>query len=160
MRNKAALILSCAFLAGCTGTPETPEAETRPEPSAITPTAGPAETLLMEWTEQFSNVEQADARVCRTPEEWKSLWKRIGAPEAPAADMNAYFAVAVFLGQRNTGGHSVRLLDPEVKNDKQIIRWEERKPTGIVFQAITYPYAVRLYPKTTLPIVVEAAPAK
>lgn len=159
MRNKFAIVAACALLAGCIGTQETPQAQIGPEPGASTPTAGPAETLLMQWTEQYSNVEQADAQVARTPEEWAAIWRRVGKTQPPQADMNAYYAVAVFLGQRSTGGWTVRLLDPVEKDGKQVVRWEEKKPSGIVMQVITYPYAVRLYPKTSLPVVLEAAQA-
>lgn len=157
MRNELALVVLAAALAACKGVQPTPETE----PKALkdyTPTAGPTETLLMEWTEPFSNVEQPGTAVVTTQEDWEKLWKRIGKSEAPVADLQVYFAAAVFLGQRNTGGYSVRLLDPEVRDGKLVVRYVEKKPTGIVFQALTYPYAVRLYPKSGMEVVVEPAP--
>lgn len=109
----------------------------------------------MEWNGPFSSVEKPEVRLVKTEAEWKKLWGDIGAPEAPVADLQVHFAVAVFLGQRNTGGYGVKLLDPVVDGGKVLIGYRESVPRGITFQALTYPYAVRLYAKTGADVVVE-----
>lgn len=122
--------------------------------------ASSKETAVMEWNGPFSSVAQPRTEVVTDEKSWERLWKELGAPEAPVADLQVHYAVAVFLGERNTGGYGVRLLDPIVREGKTVVRYRENKPRGIVIQAITYPYAVRLYPKTGMAVVVEpeAAP--
>lgn len=109
----------------------------------------------MEWNGPFSSVSRPEVRIVKTEEEWNALWKDIGAPEAPVADLQVHLGVAVFLGQRNTGGYNVKLLDPVTEAGRILIRYRESVPRGITFQALTYPYAVRLYRKTGADIVVE-----
>lgn len=110
----------------------------------------------MNWNGPFSSVSEPAVRIVKTDDEWQSLWRDIGAAEAPVADLQTYIGVAVFLGQRNTGGYSVKLLDSIVENGKVVVRYSESVPRGITFQALTYPYAVRLYPKTGADVTVEA----
>lgn len=117
--------------------------------------SSPKETTVMEWNGPFSSVAQPRTVVVHDEKSWERLWKEIGAPEAPVADLQVHYGVAVFLGERNTGGYGVRLLDPIVRDGKTVVRYRETAPRGIVIQAITYPYAVRLYPKTGLSVVVE-----
>lgn len=121
--------------------------------------SSPKETRQMEWNGPFSNVAQPRTQVINDEKSWERLWKELGAPEPPVADLQVYYGVAVFLGERNTGGYGVRLLDPVARDGKTIIRYRETKPRGLVIQAITYPYAVRLYPKTGLAVIVEPEPA-
>lgn len=115
----------------------------------------PKETAVMEWNGPFSNVSQPRTVVVNDEKAWERLWKELGAPEAPVADLQVHYGVAVFLGERSTGGYGVRLLDPIVRDGKTVVRYRESVPRGIVIQAITYPYAVRLYPKTGMAVVVE-----
>jgi hypothetical protein len=148
MKADLILILSLAALGSC---------KTAPVPSSQTPSPiGPKEAALMNWNGPFSSVSEPAVRIVKTADEWQALWRDIGAPEAPIADLQTYIGAAVFLGQRNTGGYSVKLLDSVVENGKVIVRYRESVPRGITFQALTYPYAVRLYPKTGADIVVEA----
>ncbi len=153
MKTKLALLLPLAALCACkTGTSSAPQAPSRP----LERISGPKEAALMQWNGPFSSVSEPDVRIIKTPDEWQALWRDIGAPEAPIADLQVYVGVAVFLGQRNTGGYSVKLLDSITENGKVIIRYRELVPRGITFQALTYPYAVRLYPKTGADITAEA----
>lgn len=110
----------------------------------------------MEWNGPFSSVSRPETRIIKTEAEWAKLWSDIGAPEAPVADLQTHVGVAVFLGERLTGGYGVKLLDSMAREGKVVIRYRESVPRGITFQALTYPYAVRLYPKTGADVTVEA----
>lgn len=111
----------------------------------------------MEWKGQFCAESEPSTRVARTQAEWASLWTAIGqAP--PQADLGEHVAVAVFLGLRNTGGYGVRFLDPAAEGRTLTVRFETTRPKGFAIQALTRPYAVRLFPKTDLDVrVVEAS---
>src|SRR5688572_2177548 len=96
-----------------------------------------AEVGTMEWTGAFSKRDRPSYSVIKTPRQWKALWKRLGKP-APPADLRSHFGVAVFLGQKPTGGWSVAFgQTPEG------VRFEERGPQGMATMALTQPWAVK-----------------
>ena len=106
----------------------------------------------MQWQGAFCGVVEAQARVVEDEAQWKRLWKDIGAEEPGVPDFKARFAVAVFLGQRNTGGYAARLMEPESAGGATVVRYKVSAPKGLVIQAITQPYHVRLYPRAGLTI--------
>ncbi|MFA6315900.1 MAG: protease complex subunit PrcB family protein [Elusimicrobiota bacterium] len=113
-------------------------------------TTVPEKEDAMEWKGQHCGQARPSSRVVRTAEEWQALWAEIGRP-APA-DLGERFAAAVFLGSRPTGGFGVRFHDPIQEGGRVKVRFETLVPKGFVTQAFTEPYAVRLYPKTGLPV--------
>ncbi len=112
------------------------------------------EKRVMEWSGAFCPVAEPAVVVARTAREWEKIWEKIGRA-APAADLSKHFAVAVFLGTRNTGGYGVLFEEPGGKAGT-LVRYRVRKPRGMVIQALTQPYAVRLFPKAGGRVVVEA----
>lgn len=118
---------------------------------------GVKKEAAMNWHGPFCDVEKPGTEVVTTREGWLRLWKRIGR-SAPEADLDKHMAVAVFLGARNTGGYGVLFLDPVEGKDETVVRFKETTPGGnMVIQALTQPYAVRLFPKSGRPVRVEAA---
>lgn len=120
--------------------------------------AAPVLEALMQWQGAFCGVDQPGARVVEDAEQWKKLWKDIGAQDPGAPDFKTHYAVAVFLGQRNTGGYSARLTDPVVEDGVAVVRYKVVAPRGLVIQAITQPYHVRAYPRDGHPVRLEALP--
>ncbi|MBI4679549.1 MAG: protease complex subunit PrcB family protein [Elusimicrobia bacterium] len=108
----------------------------------------------MEWKGQYCSQAEPSTRVATTAAQWAALWSDIGR-EAPQADLGTHFAAAVFLGQRNTGGYGVRFMEPVAEGKTLKIRYETLTPKGFVTQAFTQPYAVRLFPKTDLQVLVR-----
>ena len=115
------------------------------------PTAGAAKTgregkpMKSEW--RGSNAARAaEARVVVDEKEWRDVWKAVGQ-EPPPADFTRSVAVAVFLGQRMTGGYGVEFLPPEPRGDDVELRWREKTPQGFATQAITHPWAIKLLPR-------------
>ena len=135
-------------------------------PSATNPGPEPdgsrrlEEAATMEWKGQFSGVERPAARVIRTPADWAETWADIGATPPQTPDFKTYIGAAVFLGQRNTGGHGIRWLEPQLRGDRLDIFYRETKPTGLTMQVITQPYAVKLFPRERAvdAVVAETAP--
>ena len=140
------VLAACAALALCL------PASAAPKKAKTTKKESP-----MEWTGAYCEVAEASHRVVATPAEWEKLWKEIGRP-APPADLAAHYAVAVFLGTRNTGGFGVAFEPPASAKEGAVVRYKVKTPRGMVIQALTQPYAVRLYPKTKAPVRVEAIP--
>ena len=113
------------------------------------------EAAKMEWKGAFCPVTEPSHRLVETPAQWEKLWKEIGRP-APAADLSRHYAVAVFLGRRNTGGYGVAFEEPVAKSSASVVGYRIKEPEGFSMQVITAPYAVRLYPKSDKPVLVEA----
>jgi hypothetical protein len=113
------------------------------------------EALPMEWKGQYGGGTTPRAVVIQEPGRWRLLWKELGQEE-PAVDFTVNFALAVFLGQRTSGGYTVDFLEPKEKDDALVLPYREKQPEGFVTQVLSEPYAIRLYPKTTLKIRPEA----
>ena len=111
----------------------------------------------MEWKSPFCGVTAPGTRVVQSAEDWKKLWAEIGRP-APDVELAGKAAVAVFLGERPTGGFGVSFLEPVPEKKVLRVRYKISTPKGMmVIQALTQPYGVKLLPGTTLEIKVEEA---
>ena len=140
MRTRAALILALA-LGACRGAPQ-PQVK---------------EAAMTEWKGQFSGALQGAQKILRSEAEWLAAWAEIGQAAPAAPDFKSSFAVAVLLGQRSTGGYRVQWLDPDSSGAATVIRYKEMKPQGMSMQALTQPYAVKVFPRGKADIRVEAA---
>jgi len=148
--NKIAALLLILLAASC-----------RKAPAVISSpsTAATAkETVPMEWKGQSSSAAKPWTVIVKTQAQWEKVWETIGQ-EPPPVDFTAHFAVAVFLGQKNSGGYGINFLDPTHDSAAQTltIRYEMTSPKGMAIQVLTQPYAVRLFPKTDLAVNVETA---
>ena len=87
---------------------------------------------------------------------WQEIWTRIGQP-APYALPTNTLAVAVFVGQKRSGGYSVEFLDVREDAAKRIVTYRIKRPRldESVTQALTSPYAVRLLQVTEKPMTLE-----
>lgn len=108
----------------------------------------------METDGVYSKIDKPAARVIDTPEQWAALWKDLGKP-APSADLEANFGVAVFAGTRNSGGYGIVFDKPKDEGGKTVVRYAVTEPKGMAIMALTQPWAVRLFPRTGKPVVVE-----
>jgi len=68
-----------------------------------------------------------------------------------------YRVFLIAMGEQNTGGYQVRIRDVAMYPDKWVIKFEFLKPEpgDLVFQAITYPYAVVWIPDDGKTVLVE-----
>ncbi|MDO8757513.1 MAG: protease complex subunit PrcB family protein, partial [Elusimicrobiota bacterium] len=64
----------------------------------------------MEWKGGYGGPIDAGTEVAADEDAWTRLWLRLGS-DAPPLDFNTHFAVAVFAGERPTGGYMIELLD-------------------------------------------------
>jgi hypothetical protein len=104
------------------------------------------EAVMSEWKGQFSGAVQGARTVIRSEDAWRGTWAAIGQEAPPAPDFRTQFAVAVLLGQRNTGGYRVLWLEPDSSGTATVVRYKEMKPQGMAMQALTQPYAVKVFP--------------
>ena len=74
---------------------------------------------------------------------WKSAFKNKQGTTAPILDFSKYTLIAVFQGEKNTGGYAIEIVDIQ-ESDILTIKVKEAVPApgAIVTQAITSPYHI------------------
>lgn len=124
------------------------------------PTATPAK-IAGQWSGQHGARENAVNLVVRDRAAWEALWRDIGREPPQAFDPSHETAVAIFLGQRRTGGYSVEILGLRRENDDLVLDYREQKPApdAMVTQVISSPWAVVLLSPSGLPIEVRPQPS-
>lgn len=102
------------------------------------------------WQGQFCSTAAPAVEMVKDAAAWKELWKRSFGAEAPKVDFSEHFAIAVFVGTRNTGGWGADFLAPASEGDAVVLGYRVRgpSPSAFVIQAFTQPYAIQLYRKT------------
>ncbi|MBI5241963.1 MAG: protease complex subunit PrcB family protein [Elusimicrobia bacterium] len=112
---------------------------------------------MTEWKGQFSGALQGARKVIRSAADWRSSWAAIGQEAPTAPDFKTHFAVAVLLGERRTGGYRVQWLGVGPAGGATVVKYKEMKPEGMALQAVTQPYAVKVFPLEGGDIRVEEA---
>lgn len=113
----------------------------------------------MEWKGQYGGPIDPGTEVAADASAWARLWLQLGQ-DAPPLDFTKYFAVAVFAGERPTGGFTVEFFDPAPKGKDVVVRYRVNAPAGFATQAIAQPWKVRAFERVKGKVFVEAAPAK
>lgn len=105
----------------------------------------PFSQLTVEATRPLTAPE---ARIIRSETEWKQLLDAIGAESLPPApDFSRVTVVALFAGERRTGGYRIevdRVVEDPANTRTAIVRYRVVPPArgALVTQALTYPYIV------------------
>ena len=98
----------------------------------------------------MSHVDDARQVVARNQAEWASLWRaHAGDTPAPKVDFETTTVVAVFLGSRMSGGHSVEITGTHPKGTALVVEWAERRPAAdqVAAQVITTPAVIAAIPR-------------
>ena len=108
----------------------------------------------MEWKEHFGGLPEGGTHVIRDSESWKNLWVRISEDQVPAIDFEKKMALAVFLGMKPTGGHSMHIEKIEKKKKKILVWIRQANPpkNAFVIQAFTSPYHIKVIDRSDLPV--------
>ena len=77
-----------------------------------------------------------------TQEEWEALWEIAGEAPKGRFEEGTHTAVAVFMGQKPSGGHDVVINGVYWEDTVVQFDFEEIGPEGPATQAITSPYRV------------------
>ena len=102
-----------------------------------------------------------------TEAEWEALWRRhrsaTSSAEAPAIDFHHGMLVAVFAGEKRTGGYGIEITHIEADEPSQHLQVFVRETSplaqGIVTQALTQPYHIVQLTKVDWPVVFLATSA-
>ncbi len=127
-------------------------AHAAPAPQTPAPTkataakAGKASEKPMEWKNQHGGPRAPSHQLISDVKGWEALWRGLGK-DAPALDFKTHAAVAVFLGERPTGGWTVDFREPVVRDGDLRVVYSIEAPKGFSTQAFTAPYVVRAFAK-------------
>ena len=124
-------------------------------------TAAPISTVVARWSGTHGENTLPETRIIRSPAEWTALWAQIGRGPPQRFDPAREFAVAVFLGERRSGGYSVEITGVSEIAEGVFIFYREKVPgrDQRVAQMLTSPWTVALFPATTRPVDVRKIPA-
>jgi hypothetical protein len=100
----------------------------------------------------YSNVRTSKNLVIRDAKSFTAVWKEhVGTGQAPlpSVDFKKYDVIAIFIGPKPTGGHTVKI--DEVKRNKNeaevTATLSKPGPGTLTTQAFTYPYVMKAVPK-------------
>ncbi len=108
-----------------------------------------------------SRVTEPGAVLIRAQEQWEQHWRqhtvRFPAPAVPEVDFTRHSVLAVYLGQKPTGGYSVTVREVRLSGSTLIVTAVERRPPpgSIVTQALTHPYHIVQIPAVPEGTIVE-----
>ena len=98
---------------------------------------------------QMSAIDAPREVVVRDAAEWKKLWQQHNWDDPPPAiDFSKDTVVGVFLGARNTAGHTVEITSVEKEGNTLTVRYVERRPSSrdVTAQVITMPFHLARVP--------------
>jgi hypothetical protein len=96
----------------------------------------------------YGGLETQSRRVITTQAQFNDLYKELGWGNAPAVDFGRNNVVALFMGQKSTGGYSISVRKIEVSGDTTTVYVSTTQPDGMATMAITAPYSITIIPKT------------
>jgi hypothetical protein len=117
--------------------------------------------ILERWSGTQGGTHSFATRVINDATDWVEIWKLIGRDPPHTFDASETMGVAVFLGQRNTGGYSVEITDVHQAIENIRIEYIEHVPTPErrVAQVVTAPWTVALISRTSKRVEFSASTA-
>ena len=93
-----------------------------------------------------SGIREPTRIVARTSREWLVVWARhvqsIGAVVPPPVDFSREMVVGVFMGERETGGYQIEIIEVERTASALRVHYRTRSPEpgALLTQALTQPF--------------------
>ena len=117
-----------------------------------TPAAGEGITTLARGS--HSGITAQEAALITSLSEWEALWRRHASrfeppPAMPPVDFSRNSVVALFAGERPTGGYSLQIVEAELQGEVLRVSALEVRPAPgqTVTQAFTQPYHIIAVPR-------------
>lgn len=123
---------------------------------ALLPFTACATAPAPDWQGNAAQATAAETLVASDPAGWQQVWTKVGQA-APRDLPNDTTAVAVFAGQKRTGGYSVEFVAVQDGASAVTVTYRIRKPRfdEMVTQALTSPYAIQLVSNQGKPVTVQ-----
>ena len=117
--------------------------------------AAPDQKELPQWRGQYGGSPEFTTRVLRGNEAWADFWKQVSHDLPRRLDPATEMGVAVFIGERPTGGYIVQIVSAAVEKDSLVVVYEEQAPgpDKFVTEALTTPWVVAVVPLSDRPVV-------
>ncbi len=112
-----------------------------------------------EWKGYHCGYTEAARLVIKTEDRWKEVWGkvhllRLPQQELPKIDFQKEMVIAVFMGERKSGGYEIEIRKI-IKTEKEIaveVEEEEPSPESLQSMAITQPYHIVVVKSSPLPL--------
>jgi protease stability complex PrcB-like protein len=147
------IILTILFVAGLNPLSEAAEPSGKPDPAGT----GAAEATMNKPLTPVSflnvvkgyrsGVREALQVVVRSQAEWSALWHKHSNElysTPPTVLFDQEIVVAVFLGEKTTGGYDVTIVRAEQNADELVIHYQEKSPApgSMVVQVFQQPFHI------------------
>jgi len=96
----------------------------------------------------YGGREKKSSVVISSQADLASLYKELGWSNVPMVDFNKNNVVALFMGQKSTGGYSINVRKISVDGDTTTVYVKTTEPEGMATMALTAPYTITIIPKT------------
>jgi hypothetical protein len=109
--------------------------------------------LVKDWKGFQSKAEKAERLVVGAEADWQKIWAKANGnispmPKLPQVDFKKEMVLAVFMGQKPSGGFAVTITKV-VPTDKGLnVHVRETAPDGIATAVITSPWHLAVVPRT------------
>ncbi len=115
-----------------------------------------------EWKGHNCGYTEPSRLVIKTGDQWREIWKKVNAlrlprPELPKIDFEKEMVVAIFMGERSSGGYKIEIININ-KTEKQIVievEEEEPPPESLRTMAFTQPYHIVVIKRCPLQVVFQ-----
>jgi hypothetical protein len=137
--------------------------------SCMADSAGQGNTVQFETLAKgnYSGVDQQRFQTIRDQQTWQRIWRQTFArkspmPKLPKVDFSQYIVMALFLGQKRTGGYGlqVRRIDSHPKSMVVHISLISPGKGCASTQALTQPYQIIELPATSKEILFQTTPRR
>lgn len=142
MKKHLALLILILVFTGCNSKKTT----TGPV-GATTTRAGDSYFEVLKKSE-YGGREAASETVIKTQAELNLLYKELSLGAAPVVDFSKKNVVAIFIGQKSTGGYSVGIKNVSVDGDTATVTLFHKAPDGMATMVLTQPYCIAVVIKT------------
>jgi hypothetical protein len=98
--------------------------------------------------EAYGGREKESTAVVTSQEQLQALYKELGWSDVPHIDFAQNNVVAIFMGQKNTGGYSINVRKVTIQDGTATLSVQRTTPGGMATMALTAPYCIVVIPKT------------
>ncbi len=90
----------------------------------------------------YQGKQQQSYEVIDNQEDLIKLYRTVKDEEIPEVDFSKSRIVALFMGEKNTGGYAIGIDKIKEVKDKVIIKVKKSSPNGMATMAFTQPYMI------------------
>lgn len=103
----------------------------------------------------YGGRDKESTVIIKTQAELDGLYKELGWSSVPKIDFVQNNVIALFMGEKNTGGFSIGVRKVAVVDGTVVVKVLKTGPEGMATMAITAPYCIVVVPKSDKTVVEE-----